>query len=456
MVQPPRVLLVQPPIYDFAAFDLFVYPLGLLELGASLEAAGCRVTLVDALDRYDLSLNSIVKPTKPPTFRGDGCGHFPRERIEPPAALAKIPRRFHRFGLPAPTLRERIAAAGRPDLVGITCTMTYWYPGVREVVSHVRALFGDLPVVLGGVYATLCADHARANTGVDLVIAGRDPTPLLRELGLDSIQGPEAPLPAHHLLDHRESAALRTSHGCPYRCTYCAAHLIAGAFCRRPVDAVIRELTGLVRARRRRHVAFHDDALITGRGDAFIDLASRIKEQGLNSSAAFYSINGLNAAVLSGEVAGALRESGFRALRIGFETTDLDLQARTGAKVTGDDLARGLSNLFEAGFSRREVGVYVLAGLPGQEADSIEETIRYVNALGAQVRLAEYAPVPHTALFDDARRLSRLDLDEPLLHNKCLAAFRFESLDPARLRKLKDLAHGLNRALLAGETGKSA
>ena len=79
-----------------------------------------------------------------------------------------------------------------------------------------------------------------------------------------------------------------------------------------------------------------------------------------------------------------------------------------------------------------------------------------MHALGSQVRLAEYAPVPHTALFDEARRLSRLDLDEPLFHNKCLAALRFESLDLARLRELKDLAHGLNRDLLAGKTGKSA
>jgi len=456
MVQHPRVLLVQPPIYDFTAFDLFVYPLGLLELGASLEAAGCSVALVDALDRYDPSLKSVAKPTKAPTFRGDGCGHFPREHIEPPAPLAEIPRRFHRFGLPATTLKERLAAAGRPDLVGITCTMTYWYLGVREVVAHVRELYGDVPVALGGVYATLCADHARANTGVDLVIEGRDPTPLLNELGLGGTKQPKAPLAAHHLLDRRESAALRTSHGCPYRCTYCAAHLIAGAFCRRPVDDVMRELTSLVNDRRPGHVAFHDDALITGRGTAFIELADRIREQGLNRTTAFYSINGLNAAVLSKDVAIALRECGFRALRIGFETADLDLQARTGAKVTGDDLTRGLSNLFEAGFTRRDVGVYVLAGLPGQNVESIKETIRYVHALGSQVRLAEYAPVPHTALFDEARRLSRLDLDEPLFHNKCLAALRFESLDLARLRELKDLAHGLNRDLLAGKTGKSA
>jgi len=396
MAHHPRVLLVQPPIYDFTAFDLFAYPLGLVELGAALEDAGCGVTIVDALDRYDPSLKtpngaqpkSTENRTKAPTFRKDGCGHFPRKRIEPPPVLARIPRRFHRFGLRQRTLRDRIAAAGRPDLVGITCTMTYWYLGVREVVSIVRDLFGDVPVALGGTYATLCADHARANTGVDLVIEGRDPAPLFEALGLDDRSQPRDPLPAHHLLNRRESAALRTSYGCPYRCTYCAAHLIAGTYSRRPAEQVLEELKILVNDLGRRHLAFHDDALITRGGIEFIDLAARIGREGLHRKAAFYSINGLNATALSKEVAVALRESGFRAVRIGFETADLELQARTGAKVTGDDLARGLANLFDAGFRRGEVGVYVLAGLPGQDADSIEKTIRSVHDLGSQVRLS--------------------------------------------------------------------
>ena len=52
----PTVLLIQPPVHDFTAFDLFVYPLGLLEAGAAFEAAGFRAVYVDALDRYSPAL----------------------------------------------------------------------------------------------------------------------------------------------------------------------------------------------------------------------------------------------------------------------------------------------------------------------------------------------------------------------------------------------------------------
>ena len=44
-----RVLLVNPWIYDFAAFNLWCEPLGLLSIGAVLQQAGCRVDLLDCL-----------------------------------------------------------------------------------------------------------------------------------------------------------------------------------------------------------------------------------------------------------------------------------------------------------------------------------------------------------------------------------------------------------------------
>ncbi len=58
-----RILLVQPPIYDFNAFDLWVRPLGWLNLAALLEAAGAEVVLADALDRYQPRRGTGVSAT---------------------------------------------------------------------------------------------------------------------------------------------------------------------------------------------------------------------------------------------------------------------------------------------------------------------------------------------------------------------------------------------------------
>ena len=48
----PHILLVNPWIHDFAAYDVWAKPLGLLGLGAILRRHGCRVSYVDCLNRF--------------------------------------------------------------------------------------------------------------------------------------------------------------------------------------------------------------------------------------------------------------------------------------------------------------------------------------------------------------------------------------------------------------------
>ena len=60
----------------------------------------------------------------------------------------------------------------RPDVIGITSGMTYWYPGLFKTIQAVKSLFKGVPVIGGGVYATLCHDHAILFSGADFVIRG--------------------------------------------------------------------------------------------------------------------------------------------------------------------------------------------------------------------------------------------------------------------------------------------
>ena len=61
---------------------------------------------------------------------------------------------------------------GRPDLILVTSLMTYWYPGVQETIQELKSRLPDVPVVLGGVYASLCFDHAKQHSGADRVVRG--------------------------------------------------------------------------------------------------------------------------------------------------------------------------------------------------------------------------------------------------------------------------------------------
>jgi len=74
-------------------------------------------------------------------------------------------KRYRRYGLSPNALQQILATADRPDLVLVGSMMTYWYPGVVEAIGEVRTAWPGVPVLLGGNYATLCPEHARAFSG---------------------------------------------------------------------------------------------------------------------------------------------------------------------------------------------------------------------------------------------------------------------------------------------------
>ncbi len=122
-----RILLVNPPIYDFAAYDFWLRPYGLLTVAGQVRGQA-EFSLFDYLEH---------RPCDPPRDRW-GRGRLYYERIESPEPLKHIPRYFRRFGAPRPLFTDYLAERGPFDYVLIQTMMTYWYPGVREVLEDIR------------------------------------------------------------------------------------------------------------------------------------------------------------------------------------------------------------------------------------------------------------------------------------------------------------------------------
>ena len=256
-----QVLLINPWIYDFAAHNLWIEPLGLLTIASALRDNGYSVTVLDCLAPHPGA----------PAARANGSGKFLKTALDKPSAVASVPRRFGRYGWPLDLFDAALAEVRQPDAVLVTSGMTYWYPGVLEVIRLVREGLGRVPVGLGGVYATLCTDHAQEQAGADLVVAGPGLVSALRLV--DDVTGHDSepdryinprawPAPAHHLVP-RTFAGIVTSWGCPFRCTYCASHRLQPAFVRREAEAVVEEIAGCVQSGIF-DFAFYDDALLAG------------------------------------------------------------------------------------------------------------------------------------------------------------------------------------------------
>jgi radical SAM superfamily enzyme YgiQ (UPF0313 family) len=304
--------------------------------------------------------------------------------------------------------------------------MTYWYPGVQAVIALAKEAFPDVPVILGGIYARLCPDHAITNSGADHVVTASDPSTLLEILNDCEVPNPESgsaqeilPYPAFDLLSKIEYICLRTSRGCPYQCRYCASPILDPKRSRRNPTEVVKEILYWHSNMGIRDFAFYDDALLVNSDIHLGVILENLASLGLNLR--FHTPNALHIKEITLELARLMRRTGFTTIRLGLETSDFSLRDNLDKKVAEGDFERALDSLYKAGFHRREVGVYVLVGLPGQTLDSVFKTINYVNSVGANPFLAEYSPVPHTALWEKAVQCSGYDLvSEPLFHNNTL------------------------------------
>jgi len=162
----PFVLFLNPWVYDFAAHDFFARPLGLLYLAGILRSLGYQVALLDCASR-------------PPTSSGPK-GRYPKAVLPTPQPLQGLLRRYGRYGLSLAQVHDSLAhLPQRPVAVLVTSLMTYWYPGVQAAITMVREHYPAIPVILGGIYATLLPEHARKYSGADYIHTGAGETKIL-------------------------------------------------------------------------------------------------------------------------------------------------------------------------------------------------------------------------------------------------------------------------------------
>jgi radical SAM superfamily enzyme YgiQ (UPF0313 family) len=439
-----KILLINPWIYDFAAYDYWIKPIGLLYIAAILRNNGYGIQFIDCLNPVHPDLckePNIQMPGK----RYSGRGKLPREIIQKPDQLKGVLRHYCRYGITPGILIKELDKCTKPDLVLITSMMTYWYRGIFDLIQLVKQVFPGPPIILGGNYVTLCREHARMS-GADITVAGEGESqlaPLVKNIfGAELSDIPDVhhldtyPYPAFDLLPFFDQVPVMTSRGCPLRCTYCASHLVSNGFRRRDPIRVVDEISYWHKYFGIRQFSFYDDALLIRPEEMSIPMLTEIIKRKLPCE--FHCPNGLHLREISPHLSTLMYQAGFKTIRFGFETSNAERQTVTGGKVTNDHLREAVIHLKKAGYKSGDIGVYLLCGLPGQEATEIRESIEYVKSCGARPIITEYSPIPGTSLWDTSVQVSPYDLaEEPLFHNNSLLPCRWEKMTYAMYQGLK-------------------
>ena len=439
----PHILLVNPWIHDFAAYDFWAKPLGLLTLAAILRDHGFFVTHIDCLDRFH------PRAPQADPYARHGRGPYLKTRIPKPKVFEDVSRNFSRYGIKTEWFREDLRAIQKPDLVLITSLMTYWYPGVQEVIRIIKENFSDTPVVLGGIYATLCQNHGTASSGADRVVTGSGEAKILRLVGtytgfstnpkFDPDDLNTYPYPALDLQNKISYIPLLTSRGCPFACAYCASHILNPVKMLREPESVIDEIMHWHKTYGVKDFVFYDDALLADPERHGIPIFEEITKAGLNIR--LHTPNAVHIRSISRQVARLMFKAGVATLRLGLETTAFEKRDAIDKKVTQDEFVHAVACLKDAGFKKEQVGAYLLVGLPGQSLNSVTDAVRTVGKAGLTPVLAYYSPIPHTALWQKATASSRYDLEsDPLFTNNAILPCQSQPFSWKTISYLKNLA----------------
>ena len=116
----PLAMLINPPVYDFALYDLFLKPYGLFRVGRWLQEGGYDTVYINALETEDPATAAVLGP---PRRKGNGTGKFFRQPVPLPEEIDQhkkedFQRRFARYGILKTSLTLRVTAR-KPDIVFI-------------------------------------------------------------------------------------------------------------------------------------------------------------------------------------------------------------------------------------------------------------------------------------------------------------------------------------------------
>ncbi len=445
-----RLLFVNPYIYDFTAYDLWLRPLGLLYIAAVVEKyTNCEIYWLDALDRFQPGAG--VKPG------ASGRGKYHREIVDKPSIYSKTPRNYARYGMPYAAFQEKLERLPEIDMILVATLMTYWIDGLSFTLNALTQRFPRAQIVIGGTLPTLIAhDLIAANlstpNGAIRFIAGygeKQILQLIEQSGGRIYAHPDfseidnIPYPAFELTAERSVLPLLTSRGCPYRCTYCASNLLNERFLERDPEKILAEIEYMHEQYGARQFVIFDDALLVDRRNRFMKVFTRVKEK---LSLSFHTPNGLHPGEIDSETAELLFQSGFNTLRLSFESIKEDILARSSHKVTVRQMEAAVENLEKAGYKRSEIGVYLLTGYPGQSIEDFERSLFFVGDIGVQPHLALFSPVPGTVDFNELQREGILAAPTNLYEtNKIYFLYNKSQFTHEQIQYIKELSINVSR-----------
>jgi uncharacterized radical SAM superfamily protein len=353
-----RILMIGPGFREFGEFrENGNHQFGMLRAAAYLKAVhGCKVTFVDASLTPEVSnVYARLKERHPGVpVRKMHCGNYKQDSVSKWQCY---------YGMPVSQMRNEMAQAPHPDEVWVGSGMTYQWETTAEAVEIAQEMFPGVRVRVGGIWPSLCREHAiRECPGAD-VWSGEIPEAVDFWPDYDIL--PE-------MLPFR---TIKLNTGCTVsvQCSFCAVKTLEPKFRYRQPQALEEYLEQEVRKGVRTLRIWASQLLQPPQ--AFADLMDRLynfqARHGITLRV--YASEGIQPSLFTPQMARRMVDAGFDNITIPMEAIDPETLKRYNKPSGVSDYLRAVELAKEAGFSY--VGVFIMIGTPQQTLDEVVHAV---------------------------------------------------------------------------------
>lgn len=361
---------------------------------------------------------------------------------QPPMGLALIAAVLEREGYPVTVLDANalnlqpeavVPLVADADIIGLTA-MTPTINAAIVNARHLKKVYPDLPIVLGGAHATLLPEETLATAPeIDIIVRGEGEETILELLAALESKQPlteiagisyrkdgevvsnparskmvdlnSLPFLAYHLLPRQKYkphpphgralpfAVIITSRGCPYKCAYCSKPIFGSRFRAQTPERVVEEIIYYQRNFGIKELAFYDDSFTLDK-----KRAQAIADEIIKKELKIHWTCETRVNLVDKELLSHLKQAGCYSIAYGIESGSSEILEALDKDISLEQAA-------EAVRLSREVGLqtigYFMIGSPGESPETIRQTIQFAKQL--KLDFAQFSittPFPGTKLYD--------------------------------------------------------
>lgn len=357
-----KYLIINAPAVDtrlpWAAWH---HPYGPLLIGTELSSRGKDVRFIDALHS---SSEGKIPRTKINTFEIDGYKIDNWQFGTPPGKIINILQRWIKEGW-------------SPDVILISCAISYWWPATSDLIHRIKKQYG-IPVYLGGGYPTAYPEHAIANTEADFVISGN----------LTGISCQATDFSLYKPLSHPLISAVRIF-----------ASNETGDLVARPKESFVHEILEKAKLGVSKFILF-DEWISIDQYQSLKDILASVilsnpRVLGNRLKPLFIAPGNISPKLIDKDLAVLFRDANFRTISFHDDISHgpYDIQYPS----TFEDYRNSVAALHGAGYKPRteQIDAAVLIGLPNENITDLAKRVIELSSIVGSVHLVPYQFTPN-------------------------------------------------------------